>query len=902
MKSCKICYDSKQGDILIKPCKCKGSLGYVHPMCLKEHINMTKQQKCVLCNQKYLLRKYFKKHNKYSIMRKMFKNFLSIMPIIRKLGIISILYLIWISISVIIFFKLFDVPHSLISDIIFAIIYPLILIILLASYKSISEHLVSESQNSNAYDSLSSAALRSGQIFENRAIEHEIDHEHYALRFYEISKQFLLLNMNYDELFRNFIRMILHHSFIFFVYFLNLIGKYTLEFFYRLFVRMIFYSKKYFTSSLENLILQKFNPKNRIFHIKNWKFIKNQNIFYEVVNKKETFYDLLRKMHRNSYNELSAQGITAINKIFYNSITLFLGSLIFLGILLFLKRRRTRKHYFYQNLYLTLKYFLCEVSDLLFIFYNGYFISIKFIRSSRIDLNNFYILFTFMIMIGYIYRKFIISTIKILKKNLRTGLFAFIKNYETSGISKIIKVPYLITYKIIYQILTIFLFFLIVPKLKFEIILSSDMHFLLLGRQFLGVWRDIHVLSRIYDYILKNVIYLFSYILNIQHFTLGVNDLEVLEFDCDEVDPCDCNQEFSDDSVEINENISKDKNEYIENIKKNNIENINKDKNEDIENINTNSINDSPDVTMYTINDPSNYIDSFYTANSYFKRNKKYQIKPIYKTKKLKWYENQNKRYKKSDCKEYLTQEFLTEEILNNFFNDDDQKYRIIYQPKYFKIRLLIFIIIILITMNLSLYTFLTIITNITRIIKFLIIQILIKIRKNIQNTIFFKELFHKNITIHSFFLIWYATQRIFAKRFSKNYTILIYEFYAKIIWSLLLGILTQIILNEELIRFTKTYILGCILSSNLTILLEHFKIITEEMFKNNKKQVLLRFNIITIILILLIFGIYKIIPIILLFYFVYYIYLFSINWYQRIKDEQFLRSYDILENYYQNS
>ena len=49
---CRICYD-KTSEPLIEPCKCSGSMGFVHKSCLQTWINHKKSYICPVCNDKF---------------------------------------------------------------------------------------------------------------------------------------------------------------------------------------------------------------------------------------------------------------------------------------------------------------------------------------------------------------------------------------------------------------------------------------------------------------------------------------------------------------------------------------------------------------------------------------------------------------------------------------------------------------------------------------------------------------------------------------------------------------------------------------------------------------------------------------------------------------------------------
>lgn len=56
-KECRICYNLDYTKNLISPCKCMGSMKYVHQNCIKHFIETTQneyfQTYCYVCNSKY---------------------------------------------------------------------------------------------------------------------------------------------------------------------------------------------------------------------------------------------------------------------------------------------------------------------------------------------------------------------------------------------------------------------------------------------------------------------------------------------------------------------------------------------------------------------------------------------------------------------------------------------------------------------------------------------------------------------------------------------------------------------------------------------------------------------------------------------------------------------------------
>tara|TARA_B100001250_G_scaffold400963_1_gene412226 strand:- start:1035 stop:1535 length:501 start_codon:yes stop_codon:yes gene_type:complete len=51
---CRICFDSTD-EPLISPCKCTGSMQWVHRTCLQKWINIKKDTKCPVCKENYII-------------------------------------------------------------------------------------------------------------------------------------------------------------------------------------------------------------------------------------------------------------------------------------------------------------------------------------------------------------------------------------------------------------------------------------------------------------------------------------------------------------------------------------------------------------------------------------------------------------------------------------------------------------------------------------------------------------------------------------------------------------------------------------------------------------------------------------------------------------------------------
>ena len=70
MPECRICYEGeKLNDSLISPCKCKGTSKYIHMSCLStwrhSNIDGDAYNKCMECNQEYIIRKLYNDELRY---------------------------------------------------------------------------------------------------------------------------------------------------------------------------------------------------------------------------------------------------------------------------------------------------------------------------------------------------------------------------------------------------------------------------------------------------------------------------------------------------------------------------------------------------------------------------------------------------------------------------------------------------------------------------------------------------------------------------------------------------------------------------------------------------------------------------------------------------------------------
>jgi len=77
IKSCKYCQENTD-ETLIEPCKCNGSLKYLHKSCLEEWIKNYGKNKCEICKSNYNVKiTYVKSINYFEISKKIFFGFLS---------------------------------------------------------------------------------------------------------------------------------------------------------------------------------------------------------------------------------------------------------------------------------------------------------------------------------------------------------------------------------------------------------------------------------------------------------------------------------------------------------------------------------------------------------------------------------------------------------------------------------------------------------------------------------------------------------------------------------------------------------------------------------------------------------------------------------------------------------
>lgn len=60
-KICRICYDDQSEEKLLSPCKCSGSVGWVHNSCLQKWISISHKKECSACKYQYQYTKKYKR-------------------------------------------------------------------------------------------------------------------------------------------------------------------------------------------------------------------------------------------------------------------------------------------------------------------------------------------------------------------------------------------------------------------------------------------------------------------------------------------------------------------------------------------------------------------------------------------------------------------------------------------------------------------------------------------------------------------------------------------------------------------------------------------------------------------------------------------------------------------------
>lgn len=92
-KVCRICYEGdKLNNYLIQPCRCEGSMKYIHEDCLKTWLDtLQKGLTCEICNQRFYIKFFMEKNKSKSLQRKYIKKLCKGLTIM--LVVIAILYI-----------------------------------------------------------------------------------------------------------------------------------------------------------------------------------------------------------------------------------------------------------------------------------------------------------------------------------------------------------------------------------------------------------------------------------------------------------------------------------------------------------------------------------------------------------------------------------------------------------------------------------------------------------------------------------------------------------------------------------------------------------------------------------------------------------------------------------------
>ncbi|ORD94369.1 MARH6 [Enterospora canceri] len=60
---CKICHEEQEDvEPLFHPCKCKGSMKFIHDTCLREWIKGSKEPSCGICGHKFTFKSVYKEN------------------------------------------------------------------------------------------------------------------------------------------------------------------------------------------------------------------------------------------------------------------------------------------------------------------------------------------------------------------------------------------------------------------------------------------------------------------------------------------------------------------------------------------------------------------------------------------------------------------------------------------------------------------------------------------------------------------------------------------------------------------------------------------------------------------------------------------------------------------------
>ena len=67
--TCRICQtsgnseDENVGELLVSPCNCRGSLGFVHKICMEKWLSVRNQDTCELCHFTFMTKRRFNPHH-----------------------------------------------------------------------------------------------------------------------------------------------------------------------------------------------------------------------------------------------------------------------------------------------------------------------------------------------------------------------------------------------------------------------------------------------------------------------------------------------------------------------------------------------------------------------------------------------------------------------------------------------------------------------------------------------------------------------------------------------------------------------------------------------------------------------------------------------------------------------
>ena len=92
-KICRICYDSEINSEMIYPCKCNGSIKWIHQCCLKKWIETSKKDICPQCKYKYIKKIDYKYSNLKFLNKSIYIKITSLIVISLCIGLFSLISL-----------------------------------------------------------------------------------------------------------------------------------------------------------------------------------------------------------------------------------------------------------------------------------------------------------------------------------------------------------------------------------------------------------------------------------------------------------------------------------------------------------------------------------------------------------------------------------------------------------------------------------------------------------------------------------------------------------------------------------------------------------------------------------------------------------------------------------------